>query len=199
MNVMTAPQFLLPMDRPLTVADLDLTPDDGQRYELDDGVLVVSPAPMTIHQRVLHRLQILLDAVCPPEFELLPGPGVEMSEIQYRIPDLVVVRAASIALADRNVTRPPVLVVEIASPSTARYDRTRKKVVYAEFGVPSYWIVDPDPDRPSITEFALSGSSYVQTGFAAADQRFATTSPFRAEIVPAELVAGPWRRDHAVR
>ena len=41
MSVMTAPQFVLPADRPLTVADLDLTPDDGCRYELDDGVLVV--------------------------------------------------------------------------------------------------------------------------------------------------------------
>jgi hypothetical protein len=55
MSPMTAPQFVLPADRPLTVADLDLTPDDGCRYELDDGVLVVSPAPVTIHQRVLHR------------------------------------------------------------------------------------------------------------------------------------------------
>jgi Uma2 family endonuclease len=199
MSVMTAPQFLLPIDRPLTVADLDLTPDDGQRYELDDGVLVVSPAPMTIHQRVLHRLQVLLDAVCPPEFELLPGPGVEMSDIQYRIPDLVVVRVTSIGLADRNVTQPPELVVEIASPSTARYDRTRKKVVYAEFGIPSYWIVNPDPREPSITMFALSGSSYAETARAAGDERFSARSPFRVEIVPAELVAGPWRRDQAVR
>lgn len=75
MNLMTAPQFVLPADRPLTVADLDLTPDDGQRYELDDGVLVVSPAPMTIHQRVLHRLEFLLETACPPEFELLPVPA----------------------------------------------------------------------------------------------------------------------------
>jgi hypothetical protein len=60
MAVMTE-QRLLPADRPLTVADLDDTPDDGQRYELDDGVLVVSPAPMAIHQRVLRRLQILPD------------------------------------------------------------------------------------------------------------------------------------------
>jgi hypothetical protein len=59
MSVMTAPQFVLAADRPLTVADLDRTPDDGCRYELDDGVLVVSPAPMPIHQRVLHRLEVI--------------------------------------------------------------------------------------------------------------------------------------------
>jgi Uma2 family endonuclease len=191
---MTAEQFVLPTDRPLTVADLDLTPDDGQRYELDDGVLVVSPAPMPIHQRVLHRLEYILETACPREFELLPGPGIEMSQIQYRIPDLVVVRAASIAMReDKNVTQPPELVVEIASPSTAHYDRNRKKVVYAEFGIAAYWIVVPDLDQPSITAYSLTAGSYTEVGRAVAEERFAPTTPFPVEIVPAELVAGPWR------
>jgi Uma2 family endonuclease len=180
----------------MTVADLDNTPDDGQRYELDDGVLVVSPARMPIHQRVLHRLEVLLDASCPPEFEILPGPGVQMSEIQYRIPDLVVVRTASIALADRNITRPPELAVEVASPSTARYDRGRKKVVYAEFAIPAYWIVDPHPDRPCLTAYALaSRGEYVEAGYAEGEQEFRGTEPFPVKIVPAELVAGTWRKD----
>jgi Uma2 family endonuclease len=194
MAVMTEARLLLPADRPMTVADLDDTPDDGLRYELDDGVLVVSPAPMMIHQIVLSRLEVLLDAACPPEFMVVGGPGVEMSEIQYRIPDLVVVRAGSVAITDKNVTRPPELAVEIASPSTARYDRNRKKVVYAEFGIPAYWIVDPDPERPSITAFGLTGGSYAEVGRAAGDERFAGTTPFPVEIVPAELIAGPWRR-----
>jgi Uma2 family endonuclease len=193
MSVMTAPQFVLPADRPLTVADLDLTPNDGCRYELDDGVLVVSPAPVTIHQRVLHRLEFMLETACPPEFELLPGPGVEMSEIQYRIPDLVVVRSASIGLTDKNLTRPPELVVEIASPSTAHYDRGRKKVVYAEFGIPAYWIVVPDPDRPSLTAYALTRDSYTEAGRASGEQRFATATPFPVEIAPAALVTAHWR------
>jgi Uma2 family endonuclease len=193
MSVMTAPRLRLPADRPLTVADLDDTPDDGFRYELDDGVLVASPAPMPIHQRVLHRLEVLLDAACPPEFELLPGPGMEMSEIQYRIPDLVVVRTDTVAFTDKNVTRPPELAVEIASPSTAHYDRSRKKVVYAQFGIPSYWIVVPDPDRPSVTVFALAGDTYAEAGRAVAEQRFVSDVLFPVEIVPADLVAGPWR------
>jgi Uma2 family endonuclease len=194
MSVMTASQFVLPMDRPLTVADLDLTPDDGRRYELDDGVLVVSPAPMAIHQIVLHRLQVVLEAARPAEFVLVPGPGVEMSAIQYRIPDLVVVRSQSIAITDRNVNRPPELAVEIASPSTAHYDRNRKKTVYAEFGIPAYWIVIPDPDQPSITAYGLTSGTYAEVGRAAGEQRFITTTPFPLQIVPADLVAGPWRR-----
>jgi Uma2 family endonuclease len=193
MAVMTEPR-LLPADRPLTIADLDDTPDDGQRYELDDGVLVVSPAPMVIHQLVLHRLELALEAACPGDFMVLPGPGVEISEIQYRIPDLVVVRAASVAVTDNNVTQPPGLVVEIASRSTARYDRNRKKVVYAEFGIPAYWIVDPDPERPAITEFRLSDGAYREIATAAGPEPLVTDVPFPVQIVPAELVAGPWRR-----
>ncbi len=194
MSVMTAPQFVLPADRPLTVADLDLTPDDGCRYELDDGVLVVSPAPMTIHQRVLHRLEFLLETACPPEFELLPGPGVAMSEIQYRIPDLVVIRAGTVGVADKNLTMPPELVVEIASPSTAHYDRGRKKIVYAAFGIPAYWIVVPDPEQPSLTAYTLTRDTYTEAGGAVGGQRFATATPFPVEIVPAALVAASWRR-----
>jgi Uma2 family endonuclease len=194
MRAMTAPLWP-PVDRPLTVADLDDTPDDGCRYELDDGVLVVSPAPRPLHQIVLHRLQLLLDAACPPEFQVVPGPGVEMSEIQYRIPDLVVVRAALVSLTDASVTRPPELAVEVASPSTAHYDRGRKKMVYADFGIPVYWIVVPDPDRPSITEYRLTDGSYAQTGFVAGEQRFSSEALFPVDVVPAELVAGPWRRD----
>jgi Uma2 family endonuclease len=194
MSVMTAPQFVLPADRPLTVADLDLTPDDGCRYELDDGVLVVSPAPMPIHQRVLHRLEFLLETACPPEFEIVPGPGVEMSEINYRVPDLVVVRAGSFAVRDKNVTRPPELAIEVASPSTASYDRNRKKAVYADFGIPAYWIVVPDPDQPAITAFTLAGGVYADDGRAQGEERFARRSPFPVEIVPADLVSGSWRR-----
>jgi Uma2 family endonuclease len=42
--------------RPLTVDDLELMPDDGHRYELIDGTLIVSPSPSLRHQRVHSRL-----------------------------------------------------------------------------------------------------------------------------------------------
>jgi Uma2 family endonuclease len=126
--------------------------------------------------------------------ELLPGPGVVVTDIQYRIPDLVVVRSDTVGVADKNVTKPPELVVEIASPSTARYDRGRKKVVYAEFGIPNYWIVVPEPDQPSLTAYTLTGHSYAEVGRAIGEQRFATATPFPAEIVPAALVTARWHR-----
>lgn len=114
------------------------------------------------------------------EFEIVPGPGVQISEINYRIPDLVVVRAASIAANDKNLILPPQLAVQIASPSTAHYDRNRKRTVYAEFGIPAYWIVEPDPAYPSVTAYGLAEGSYAEVCRAAGERRFITTTPFRS-------------------
>ena len=70
-------------------------PDDEFRYELDDGVLIVSPAPSSLHRRVVFRLAQVLDAACPREFEVLPGVGINIDRYQHRVPDLAVVRADS--------------------------------------------------------------------------------------------------------
>ena len=50
--------------RPFTVGELDRMPDDGRRYELLDGALIVSPRPTTIHQMVAGRLLVLLSTAC---------------------------------------------------------------------------------------------------------------------------------------
>jgi Putative restriction endonuclease len=92
------------VDRPLTVADLEQIQDEGYRYELDDGVLVVYSAPVIRHQVVVHRLQLLLDDACPSELMVLPGPGIEISDIPYRVPDLVIMRTTLVSMADRSIT-----------------------------------------------------------------------------------------------
>jgi Uma2 family endonuclease len=194
MSVMTAPGAGLPTDRPLTVEDLDLLPDDANKYELDDGVLVVSPAPAVNHQLVLQRLSELLGPACPPQYLVLPGPGVEITKYQYRIPDLVVVRTDSVGFEDKSVIKPPVLAIEIAPPSTAIYDRNRKKDVYAGFGIASYWIVKPSVDKPTVTAFKLRRGRYSEVAHVSGDEVFRATRPFSVEIVPAVLVAGPWQR-----
>ena len=67
MSVMTAAGTGLPTDRPLTVEDLDLLPDDGNKYELDDGVLVVSPAACDQPSaRARIACSVLLERACTP-------------------------------------------------------------------------------------------------------------------------------------
>ena len=195
MSVMTAveawPDVWPHEDRPFTVADLERMPDDGNRYELDEGMLIVSPAPFNPHQFVATKLIFMLMLACPPEFIVLSGPGINLSEFQHRVPDLAVVRAEGFVMDYVFETRPPLLAVEVASESTKRYDRTRKKAVYAEFGIPSYWIITPDPERPDITAFELTDGQYKQVAYAVGDQQFTAVRPFPVSFTPAALVSLP--------
>ena len=65
---------VMPRDHEWTVDDLARTPDDGLRYELVDGVLLVSAAPSTVHQIVLVELLALLREACPPDARTLVAP-----------------------------------------------------------------------------------------------------------------------------
>src|SRR5260370_41382755 len=59
MGVMPARDFWSGQDGVFTVEDMDNMPDDEFRYELDDGVLIVSPAPSTLHQLAVTRLAVI--------------------------------------------------------------------------------------------------------------------------------------------
>ncbi|MGI9006435.1 MAG: Uma2 family endonuclease [Streptosporangiaceae bacterium] len=175
---------------PMTVADLDRTPDDGRRYELVDGVLVVSPAPFIPHQVVLGELEYVLRAALPDDLAIIPGVGLRMSDSTELVPDLVVARRDD--LAGPRLTRPPLLAVEVRSRSTALFDLNIKKVVYERHGIDSYWIVVPDRDEPAITAFELTDGLYQLACHSAGDEEFRAVQPFAVTIVPSRLVA--WLR-----
>jgi Uma2 family endonuclease len=145
--------------QPFTVAELDRLPDDGRRYELLDGVLVVSPRPTTVHQFVAFRLASTLDRACPEDMCVLPEPAVELDSQSELAPDVVVVHLDDVGGGKRSA--PPLLVVEVRSPSTAMIDLGRKKAAYERFGVPSYWVANPSSARPEITVFELRDGRYV--------------------------------------
>jgi Uma2 family endonuclease len=190
MTVAETPPDMWPNeDRPLTVRDLENTPDDGNRYELDEGMLVVSPAPFHNHQMVVHRLAVILELARTADFVVLSGPGINLGEFQHRIPDIAVLRSDGFQLDEVFEERAPVLAVEVASRGTRRYDRTRKKAVYAQYGVQAYWIVSPDLERPDVTEFSLYDGRYEQTGSAAGDTEFSTKFPFPVSFAPARLLS----------
>lgn len=76
MSVVTIAEAWPDAGRPFTVAELDRIPDDGRRYELLDGALVVSPRPTTIHQFVAMRLLRTLADACPEDLCVVPEPAV---------------------------------------------------------------------------------------------------------------------------
>jgi Uma2 family endonuclease len=186
MDAMTIPDVWSSQDRMLTVEDMENMPDDEFRYELDDGVLIVSPAPSTLHQFAVARLTVILSAACPADFLVLPGVGVNISRVQHRVPDVAVVRADSLETVFQEV--PPELAVEVASPRTRLYDRNRKKDVYQGFGIPVYWIVEPNRERPELTVYELRSGAYEHVAHVAGDEEYHAAVPFPVTIAPRRLV-----------
>ena len=186
MGVMTVPDLWSGQDRVLTVEDMENMPDDEFRYELDDGILIVSPAPSKLHQLAVARLTVILSAACPAGLVVLPGVGVNISKVQHRVPDVAVVRVGSVETFFEET--PPELVVEVASPRTRLYDRNRKKDIYQGFGIPAYWIVEPDLYRPELTVFELHAGAYDQTAHVTDNEEYPAAIPFPVTIVPSKLV-----------
>jgi Uma2 family endonuclease len=188
MGVVTIADAWPTSGRPFTADDLDRMPDDGHRYELLDGVLIVSPRPSWAHQEVAAELLGLLRRGCPRELRAFAEPAVQLSAQTEFDPDIVVIRR--VRLAGAKVTTPPMLAVEVRSPSTALIDLNRKKAAYERFGVESYWIVVPDIDQPELIVFELRDDRYEQVAHVTGDEPFRAERPFTVEVVPSRLIAG---------
>jgi Uma2 family endonuclease len=159
-------------------------PDDGHRYELVDGALIVTPAPTARHQRAVVRLVRLLDGGCPPELEVFVAPfDVVLAPSTVLQPDLLVARRAD--LTELNLPAPPALAVEVLSPSTRRIDLGTKRLALEAAGVPSYWVVDPDV--PSLTVFEMNDGALREIATVAGDEAWVADRPFPVEVVPSAL------------
>jgi Uma2 family endonuclease len=189
MSVLTEARLWPIEDRPLTVDDLARTPDDGNRYELVNGVLVVTRAPGFTHQLVATRLTFLLVLHCTAGFDVVSPVGLNLAPDHHRIPDLAVLRTDQVLPGMEYPDTPPALVVEVASPITAKQDRSSKKDEYAAFGIESYWLVTPDRRRPVLTAYQLSGGCYEPVAVVSGEDTFRTEMPFPFSVVPALLVA----------
>ncbi|MGH3849004.1 MAG: Uma2 family endonuclease [Pseudonocardiaceae bacterium] len=172
-------------------------PDDGRRYELLDGVLVVSLASGVWHQEVAGTLYRLLYQTCPPELHVVIAPFVwRRGRGTVLQPDVLVARRSDLlAVQDGGfLAQPPVLAVEVLSPSTRRIDRLSKRSAYEDAGVASYWLVDPDQQTPSLRALDLVDGRYVEAGCPSGEQAWHAQRPFPVTVAPADLVA-ELRRD----
>jgi Uma2 family endonuclease len=169
-----------------TYADLKHTPDDGRRYEILDGELIVTPSPSIPHQRAVLELGVALHrwwkAVGVAEVLVSPV-DVILSWTRVVIPDLVLVRRDRMHLVThRAIEGAPDLVVEVLSPSTARRDRTRKLRLYRNVGIPEYWIVDPI--AKTIEVLALGDGEYCLDGeYGIGDRLRSVTFDFELDVV----------------
>lgn len=160
---------------------LALPEDNGQRLELIDGAVYMSPAPTPHHQRVLQWLQMALLDVLPTGHELLLGVNVVLNRRRLLIPDLVVTNTPGhmeLYFTGDQI----VLAAEILSPSSRTYDRMLKRKLYAEAGVPFYLMVDPVEDAPVAVLYELDGDDYREITRSDTDGWLTMVQPFGGQI-----------------
>ena len=149
-----------------TYEDYAALPDDGRRYELVNGVLVMAPAPGTGHQSIVVRLSyyLFMHVELAGLGRVFSGPvDVELGPKNVYQPDLVVVLNAHLErVAEKKISGAPDLAVEIASPGTAAYDRLTKYEKYAQAGIPEYWLVKPT--RRAVEVLVLEHGEYRSLG-----------------------------------
>ncbi len=174
----------LPWGVPLTYDDVQRFPADGHRYELVEGVLLVTPGPNAEHQSYVMNLSFVLKAAAGAEHFVVPAPfDFYVSRHTFFEPDIVV--ALDEDVGDSRLERTPLLLVEIGSRSTRLVDLGTKRLAYEAAGVPEYWLVDPD--RPSLTVLRLVGGHYQEVATVSGDEPYDATYPFPVTIVPSRL------------
>jgi len=168
-----APAVYGPLQGQWTYADWERLPDDGNRYEIIDGVIYMTTAPSTIHQWI--ALQLVRRVAIPAEdqglaYSFFAPIGVLMPGCDPVQPDFVVVLSSKAAIIrDRRVRGVPDLLVEILSRGNAPYDREVKLAAYARAGVPEYAIVDPRARTLSHYQLGTQGAYDSPRGYSAAE------------------------------
>lgn len=132
-----------------TTKDLELLPDNGDRYEIIDGELFMTRAPHWKHQKASGRIYTALDlwSQATQLGETVPAPGVIFSDADNVIPDVVwTSRERLVLLLDDagHLTAAPELIVEVLSsgPTNQQRDRDLKLRLYSARGVREYWMID---------------------------------------------------------
>jgi Uma2 family endonuclease len=168
-----------------TVDDLHAIPDDGRRYELIDGSIIVSPSATLNHNRIARWLANELERSAPDGFVVGTDQSTTIDDFNEPRPDVIVTR-------EEHLERSPfpilgsILVVEVVSPTSGLTDREAKRVLYAKARVPSYWIIDVDRRDSMIrlSELTLAAGDDGQYGYVVnrASGLFRTDAPWPLEI-----------------
>ncbi|QIR37435.1 Uma2 family endonuclease [Tolypothrix sp. PCC 7910] len=130
-------------------ADLELFPDNGNRYEIIDGELLVTSAPHWKHQKTCVRISGVFDnwSQVSGLGEVVTDPGIIFGDNDHVIPDVVWAsneKLATVLDEAGHLTAAPELVVEVLSAEieNEKRDRELKLKLYSSRGVREYWIVD---------------------------------------------------------
>ena len=177
-----------------SLADFHALPE-GTLAQFFNGEVLMSPAPLFQHQRVLARLHLAFARFVEEHGlgEVLAAPlDVTLSDALVVQPDLVFISHDRDGIVTRRgLSGAPDLVAEVLSPSTAYYDLTLKRDAYEAHGVDEYWIVDPE--RETVTVLARDDGRYRTHADLRGEGRAASALLDGFAVEVASLFAGPGR------
>ncbi len=160
----------------MTADDYLALADDGFRYELIDGVVVMTPSPTPEHQDIRGEIEWQMRG-----FVRQHAIGRVLSEVDVRLndelvyrPDMIFISRARMARMPKKITAIPELMVEVLSESSTALDQHTKLADYQRFGVEEYWLVDVV--NHSIRFLRLVRGTYIEVK--------ATQGRFASEAVP---------------
>jgi Uma2 family endonuclease len=172
-----------------TFDDLDGLPEDGSRYEIIEGRLLVSPAPALPHFRALSQLHRLLVTQAPEHYVVGQNGGVltGLERDTYLIPDLVILLDKTLDSDAVALVPDEVLVaVEVLSPGSRSADLVVKRYHYARIGIPQYWIVDPAAVQLLVLS-GRDGDMYREERVVRQGVQWRTDEPFPLTLDPADF------------
>jgi len=148
-------------EQPVTYDQYAAMPDDGKRYEIFEGDMVMmSPGSSTSHQSVSGELAFILKQNCKTDYVIFDAPlDVILSQTTVLQPDILMIHRSRLhIITKRAIEGPPDLVAEIVSPGSRKRDKVDKMSLYAKYGVPEYWIIDTDSKH--LEQYRLQGDRY---------------------------------------
>lgn len=171
----------------LTAEEFFALPDDGNRYELIDGVLIMSPSPTPRHQLVAKLILRQLD-----DFVERQGLGLVLyetdvwlrerlggGEVVYR-PEIMFIAAVRLAEVRGRIQLAPDLVVEVISPESRGLDTRTKFADYERAGVREYWLIDPPNEEMRF--YRLADGRFVEAPASESHYESAVVPGFRLEL-----------------
>jgi Uma2 family endonuclease len=131
-----------------------------ERYELINGVVVMSPSPRPKHWKVVEEIlfQLREHARGSGPLDTYAEIDVFLDDLTVYRPDLCVYARARPSPIPERLTAPPDVVLEVLSAGSKPLDLITKRDAYERFGVREYWTIDPDDGR--VRAWTLSHGTY---------------------------------------
>jgi Uma2 family endonuclease len=174
-----------------TTADLHALPDDGRRWELIDGSLIVSPSATIDHNIIARWIAQVLEDACPDGDHVVgTDQSATIDDHNEPRPDVVVTSAEFLQQSPFPLAGAR-LVVEVISPTSVLRDTETKRALYARAGVPAYWIVRPVADEPTISlaELVLDDDGRYRYATHSTTEIFETKVPWPVRIDLPAMIA----------